>query len=243
MKVSRLFVLPILILSACTNGARGSAESRFPESQASMIESSTTAASRRLLDFGTAHPECAMWSDWQKICSRTGPGGSVHCNVETGRSVEPSQPFCAHRTMEGRWPEAQREAANRFCAEYETRDHELSSGAIERYRRCRRYESNRPFNGRRIASLMHPGCGAWSDERTRELICTVDGSEGVPTCSSLAESDYEHTWQLTCSAWIGSRACHAYPINERRDYTQGDMYIPTSPDVLRPVHGLACENF
>ena len=36
-----------------------------------------TSADRKLLDFDRAQPDCEMWTDWHKLCSRMGTGGAT----------------------------------------------------------------------------------------------------------------------------------------------------------------------
>jgi hypothetical protein len=72
---------------------------------------------RQMLDFGEAHPECRMWTNWEKLCSRTGPAGSVQCNVDPDQRVEPSTPFCASNPLAlrpGIDPQ-QLSSSERFC--------------------------------------------------------------------------------------------------------------------------------
>ena len=39
-------------------------------------------ADRALQAFDKNHPECAVWSNWRKLCSRIGPGGSNYCRTD-----------------------------------------------------------------------------------------------------------------------------------------------------------------
>jgi len=57
-------------------------------------------ADRALQAFDKNHPECALWSNWRKLCSRIGPGGSTYCRTDPDHPASPSAPFCARE--EGR---------------------------------------------------------------------------------------------------------------------------------------------
>lgn len=52
-------------------------------------------ADRALQAFDKNHPECALWSDWRKLCSRIGPDGATYCRIDPEHPASPSAPFCA----------------------------------------------------------------------------------------------------------------------------------------------------
>lgn len=198
------------------------------------------AADRQMQAFGEANLQCRMWSNWQRLCSRSGPNGSVQCQTDAARPVTPSRPFCAAGPnaiygQNGRGIGDRRTAAERFCRTYQALPLEPGQRPV---RLCTGYDPQRPFNGRRIASLRHPGCGRWNDDSTGALVCTESG-DGAPSCGSLAASGYQHPHALRCSAWIGDAACHPYPISGPNYLAEGGIIILEDPD-RRPVHGIYC---
>jgi len=81
----------------CTAGteAEASPSRHQPLLQATSNLNPARAADRQLRAYGEAHPECALWTNWEKLCSRTGPGGSIYCDTDADARVAPSAPFCA----------------------------------------------------------------------------------------------------------------------------------------------------
>src|SRR3954464_6240791 len=49
---------------------------------------------RQMMAFDRSHPQCQLWTNWQKMCSRTGPGGATYCAIDAEMRVNPSRPFC-----------------------------------------------------------------------------------------------------------------------------------------------------
>lgn len=67
-----------------------------------------------LAAFGEANLQCQLWTNWQKMCSRTGEGGAVACSTDPDRPVAPSEPFCT--AGEAAPPtRAQVKSFERFC--------------------------------------------------------------------------------------------------------------------------------
>jgi hypothetical protein len=166
---------------------------------------------QELMVYGQAHPHCELWSNWQKLCSRTGPGRTVRCVIDPGRSVEPSAPFCQ---VEIGGPESEPSgeeviSSERYClAREDWRAWSPRTGTRTR-RVCTRHMPDRPFNGRRIASLDHSACQSWIDRETRETVCTRSGdaAAGVPSCEVLRSSGYEHPRLLACGRWSREIGC------------------------------------
>jgi hypothetical protein len=134
-----------------------------------------TAADLRLARFGTDNPECPLWTNWRKICSRTGANGATVCSVDRERPVRSSEPFCVATPFSGKsgsFSEKQRLSSLRFCAA--TRQEHVTDGSgATLYREvvCARYRVDRPFNGRGIAARRHPLCKSWSSTREGLLFC------------------------------------------------------------------------
>lgn len=117
-----------------------------------------------LARFGIESPTCELWSNWRKICSRTGSDRSDYC-IEGGRSVRPSMPFCARGTGTP-WAtnnETGYRSIRRFCEEgrntsaVDGQGNIVWAGFV-----CDRFEFDRPFNGRRLRELRHPFCKDWA---------------------------------------------------------------------------------
>lgn len=127
-----------------------------------MISSQQTSPSEQFAmeAFGQSKPDCEIWTNWRKVCSRTGEVGGVLCS-EAAMPVSPSAPFCMAETGEsysGLAPDAtvaQRESFNRFCVEY-------ADGREQPANVCVRWQTDRPFNSLRLSELAHPWCARWS---------------------------------------------------------------------------------
>jgi hypothetical protein len=129
---------------------------------------SQQAADAALAAFGRDNPSCRMWTNWQSLCSRTGPGMSTYCKQDPGFRVQPSEPFCANwRVPEGTTysvsefdtPEQIR-SRNRFCDVFagEEGSRQEPAGPTPA---CDLYAAERPFNGRRPEANAHPLCRQW----------------------------------------------------------------------------------
>jgi hypothetical protein len=200
-------------------------------------------ADRQMLAFGRENPDCPRWTNWEKLCSRTGPAGSINCNIDPGRRVAPSMPFCT--VMGANLPrersEAERTSMDRFCR-YETVRAPSGEGRRSSRRECARQDPERPFNGRRLGSLLNSACGAWRDYETYRLVCTTGGNRtpSVPDCAVLAASHYEHPRLLVCSQWTGPSDCDGIPVMSRNREAES-VIIGADPNIAR-VHGLFCSN-
>ena len=203
-------------------------------------------ADRQMFAFGREHPECPLWTNWQKLCSRTGLHGEIHCNIDTAASVTPSEPFCAAgiRGSAENLRGGELRSSERFCTEHGERYRTSSRGQRSSIRICRRHEARRPFNGRRLASLDHPACQAWADERTHRVVCSRGQNDrtGAPSCDQLAASGYEHSGLLICVRWSGATGCSS-PQPTERTPEPGEPFIddPIAPDSF-PVRGVFCPN-
>ena len=120
--------------------------------------SSEIEADAALADFERNNPSCQLWTNWQKMCSRTGRSGSTSC-IESVHKAMPSEPFCVARTnrpYEGVLPSdsnAQRLSFNRFCEEF--------SNDQDQAKVCVRWVQERPFSGLNIKDRLHPWCAEW----------------------------------------------------------------------------------
>jgi hypothetical protein len=196
-------------------------------------------ADRQMIAFGEAHPGCPLWTNWEKLCSRTGPEGGVHCQIDPGRRVRPSRPFCARSEgSSNMWPTAQRVSIDRYCLTHGIIPDPLEPGRSILV--CARWDPHRPFNGRRVAALLQPGCGGLSVAESGRQICGDHASAGrLPECASLAAAGYEHPRLLECTRWTGNHHCHAFPIRGAPDSGEA-ISIPRDADTTN-VHGLYFE--
>jgi hypothetical protein len=181
-----------------------------------------TSINNSLNQFGTNHPQCKLWTNWEKICSRTGKNGAQLCYRDRGYSTKPSAPFCV---VTQRRPEdgfaaqrqdtpAMRTSRNRFCEK-------IGNGmfaeneAPGKMPNCERYLEQRPFNGTRASAIQHPLCNKWSN----------------PSSS----------WKsmLYCMAWKANLPC--------KDLISLDLRISEKPEDMHrsdplysPVWGIYC---
>jgi hypothetical protein len=133
------------------------------------------AGDTQLAAFEREHPSCQLWTNWQKMCSRTGRGGSTYCVRDDERSVRRSEPFCAHYRDAGAWYEhnARQEASSlRFCRTVGLESLVDGDGRRSTGRRlCKKYGEDRPFNGRRLAARANPLCEEWITRTDGILVC------------------------------------------------------------------------
>jgi hypothetical protein len=158
-------------------------------------------ADAALARFDRNNPECQLWTNWQRMCSRTGQGGATFCMADPDRAVRPSQPFCISKTGEERarpdlqsLSATQRVSLGRFCSPAAAARGPTGAKVEE----CG-FVRSRPFNGYRLAARLHPWCDEWSDAITREPVCSADGSGGLPQCDALAKQHFVSEHGLSCS--------------------------------------------
>jgi len=114
-----------------------------------------------LLRFEAANPQCELWTNWQKMCSRTGADGKVSCIRTRRLDVRPSAPFCAATKDGARRPGPADglkavSSSLRFCR-YPSGKPQGPSAQIES---CI-YEQDRPFSGRNLQDREHGWCRVW----------------------------------------------------------------------------------
>ena len=151
-RMSRVGGVLCILLAASCNVNQG------PHPSSSMAAFPPTAVNLSAVEYGIANPDCEMWSDWQKLCSRTGESGSVFC-VDSQVEVPPSATFCVARSGEpysapsGSAGARELASYNRFCEEFSS----VADGKAQ----CVRWSPMRPFNGLRLQEREHPWCGSW----------------------------------------------------------------------------------
>lgn len=148
-----------------------------------------------------------MWTDWQRLCSRTGVNGQISCTTDPGRRVAPSKPFCAgylDASPYFKHTSEQEHSYLRFCRSTRVEDLVDARGQSTPGRKlCRSFADERPFNGRRPAARDHRFCEVWSSSKTNAPICTSSANAGgtVPVCSQRSESIGADLGVLYCSKW------------------------------------------
>lgn len=132
--------------------------------KAAVIYETQQAADRALAIFDRDNPDCELWTDWQRLCSRTGPQSSRYCKATVQKSVRPSAPFCVAKADGGyRRTNKQEDSAEaiassrRFCsADWAVPPDSTGSGSCM-------YSMTRPFSGRDLNDRAHPWCSAWRE--------------------------------------------------------------------------------
>lgn len=203
-----------------------------------------SSADEALTRFGKRNPECPMWTNWEKLCSRTGPRGNIRCSIDPGEKVLPTAPFCASGFPGN--PEnksgQQLISSERFCIQHRL-IHAHSATGDRDFRICTLFSPERPFNGRRMGALIHPWCEAWGDEITGRFVCSDKPMKGssVPTCSSLAAARYEHSSRLLCMQWKAEIPCKNPEPAPSRMPAKGvvDLRGRKVPNST-PVNGVVC---
>lgn len=180
-----IFASSGVVSSDAGAGSANSAQIKFYRTQAD--------ADAALKSFDRKNPSCQLWSNWQKLCSRTGDGGKTLCTTDPITPVQPSAPFCAGNAQrifsvkEQIVNADERKSAMRFCKDIKHDDKLLD---------CYGKVSRRPFNGRRIALRRSPLCEVWSSGDNP--VCAEGKTfPELPRCSSVGNKPYEKP--LYCS--------------------------------------------
>lgn len=196
---------PWIVLTAFTAVGAPAADAGRPWVEGKPYDVSSP-ADRQLMAFDKAHPACRMWTDWHKLCSRTGKNGTTFCRTDPTSRVKPSTPFCAGGPDERSAAEAV--SSIRYCA---TR--EKTFAKADKYRAtgpyaCTRYQSPRPFSGERIEQMLHPACQIWGDDYPGPAICSTDPQkDGLPSCDSRDVRAILRTEPFVCRKWKPVPGC------------------------------------
>ena len=133
------------------------------EDRDSIYYRSQSAADADLARFEADNPDCQLWTNWQKLCSRTGEDGAVSCSATSQfDEIRPSTPFCAaiedggaYRPIVGDGIDEIRSSL-RFC-DYPAGKPDSIALQIDS---CV-YSPARPFSGRSLADRQHSWCKTW----------------------------------------------------------------------------------
>lgn len=159
-----------LVSSHAGAGSTNQAESTFYRTQAQ--------ADAALKAFDRKNPTCQLWSNWQKMCSRTGVGGKTFCTTNSTNLVRPSTPFCAGDAkgldrIEAATLTNEQISRDRFCVSFDS----TSTFARKLGRpSCYERDKRRPFGGFEILSRVHPWCKEWKDKRTFQIVDVKSGA-------------------------------------------------------------------
>ncbi len=223
----------VLAMSAMACATTASTPSIYYKTQAQ--------ADAALAAFDKDNPDCQLWTNWQKMCSRTGLNGQTHCNIDPDKPVKPSVPFCAHRltykegdifSHEPEIPEILTEdkqsanSRNRFCNKFSNgnlEDYGLDEDMVALHKdkqRCITYKVTRPFNGMSAISQKNPRCKKWDQVKNGSFYC-------VETVSD------DKCWNVTNGI---------YPPSATKD----GIWVPGSRDSLlsrSAIIGMSCSEW
>jgi hypothetical protein len=237
----RLRRVVFALFALCGAGAAG----QYAVSQSYNVAAlrSETPADRALLTFREHNPDCALWSDWQRLCSRMGPSGSVTCKTDPFRKVARSAPFCVSgRPKIG--SQAEVASRDRFCVGRDPNVPKSPFGGT-----CAVWANNRPFSGRAIAHYLHPACEIWGYESALkgDLCTTGTPRPNLPSCSSPKMKSFRTTEILACTKWqpwtpcklpVGGTLARAKP---REDEIA--ISVRTVPNNQTPTVGVLCADW
>jgi hypothetical protein len=151
-----------------------------------------------LLAFDRNNADCQLWTNWQKMCSRTGAGGSTVCVSDSVIPVRPSAPFCAEVSIKAR-------AEFRRSKLFEP-DTSVESKSRERYCILKgsilKCQSARPFSGSHLAARRHGLCEIWSENKApafRPICSEFTSDDGLKTCEALSRKKFKSSSMLYCS--------------------------------------------
>lgn len=208
---------------------------------------------RALKAFDESHPKCRLWSDWRKLCSRTGPGGSTYCRLDRDHPVKASAPFCGKDESGylnlASLSSTEQRSVRRFVIGYKVIRSQEDHGGQFAARTTKEpvYDPERPFSGRTIAQLEHPYCAVWQivgvDDASSSL-CAEDGRKGMQSCkTSQIRTKYLGT--PVCVEKIKSRICDPSDQYEFRVISDlfDNIYNDSGVDQGRinsPIFGHTC---
>ena len=220
----------IFSLTSCVSDGVGVAgDSIYFKSQA--------AADAALIAFDKQNPSCQLWTNWQKMCSRTGPNGETYCVTDPDKPVNPSAPFCVKQPGEYLAFEERSLITQKsillFCAKPEV----LRRGLPTEDDGCLKYSADRPFNGRRYSAFSHPWCAEWKEVNTKRTICR-EGAESEKSCSSIFPKKNLKN-PTYCASWTSEMACRK-PSNTYF-YQEASMQSKNQPPdstTIEEIYGL-----
>jgi len=215
LKLTTVFA-SALLLSGCAQDAAmderpaSAVMSGADDAASDIFYTSQQQADADLARFDRENPQCQLWTNWQRACSRTGADGATYCHY-TPVDVAPSQVFCAADGIDGYMMIHQlntvREKAsfNRFCAEF---DFDYVSGE----RACVEWSLERPFNGLRLVEVEHPWCNRWDFQVDPEENPEHSRIRGL-YCASRHVPDWCE-WPFGWGAGVQDQALKEEPLHD-----------------------------
>jgi len=250
-----LFItLACLALVGCKTAGDAPAENKTGEAERSIYYKSQAAADTALAAFDKDNPSCQLWTNWQKMCSRTGEGGiSTYCVTDSSHPVRPTRPFCVGifggivREPEHLMRSSDGELFNLYCAKLLHEDGRT---------RCAKWDPNRPFNGKSLSVMRHPACEVWA--RNEKPICSETGKfPELPLCSSIKQNwskapafscvaENPEFKKFGCGGLGGPAFSDEYPPQSSKDVeyiSEGKVILPVGTGSLKEsiVHSIFCE--
>lgn len=156
MKKYLTLLLGAIAITSCITSDR--AEGGADEKGEGIYYKTQSAADVALASFDRANPSCQLWTNWQKMCSRTGESEETSCQ-KAQSSVKPSVPFCVingdiDRNLDQNYSAYQLKSYLRFCEE-------KTGEIIQSNVPACKWSKERPFSGLNVTDLKHPWCKQW----------------------------------------------------------------------------------
>jgi hypothetical protein len=193
------------------------------------LTSATTAPSAQstgdaMTQFARAHPQCQQWTDWRRLCSRTGPKGQTNCRRDSRVSVASSAPFCVAGAWQGiPWyaadTPAQHKSRLRFCAVTDTEEFRTQKLTI-----CREYHERRPFNGAHLDAVYDDRCQVVRMISRNDDVCRSDGKSGAPSCKKSL-GNFRATRPLYCAKWKLIESCEIPILSAPAPTVSNDIIV------------------
>ena len=227
-----------LLLGACAQdstldeGSASAAMSRADEAAADIFYARQEEADADLMRFDRDNPQCQLWTNWQKMCTRTGAAGQTECVTDQATPVRPSVPFClwAAKPKFGSPPEEPKQlaSASRFC-NGELHDRE--------YLRCSAPIAKRPFDGRTLSARRSKYCSVWAEEGSGKPICAErELFDELPRCEALVVQGFRSQGQLYCAREVTNLA---EMCSEPSGFSSGSRsgFRPSYPNEAASISG------
>jgi hypothetical protein len=240
---SRLKAIPIELLAglAIASGSLASPSAPPVAGTAHQPYDLASADDRKLLHYDRTHPDCDLWTDWRKLCSRMGPYGETTCRTDPYHSAKPSEPFCADDKIPHRDSLAEALSRSRYCVKF---DDTLQSEPIGAHY-CALYQVDRPFNGARIAQLETPDCLAWNSPPVT-CVTGAGDTDGTPSCSSPSIRKLRREVPYACTKWSPTIRCR-HPVGGiGQEHPDNGVDLLFDVRILqdgRPVWGVYCATY
>jgi hypothetical protein len=182
-----------------------------------------------LAAFDTDNPDCQLWTNWQKMCSRTGDGGATYCTKNADLKARPSVPFCAAPIwLQKNNQENETLSSLRFCKKTFIDENRV---------KCALYQNNRPFSYFSIHARINKWCREWRLKSNDKVVLNSDISMKYKEEFYCSKPDIPN-W---CVKAGGLGRISVDSPNFRTDENQ--IVVPEVIEVEKnfPVVGIYCE--